>query len=62
VLDLVYVRHRTRFVQAARAAGMAAEDGRGVLIAQGAASFRRFFGVEAPLEVMRAAVEEVLGG
>lgn len=62
VLDLVYVRHRTRFVQAARAAGMAAEDGRGVLIAQGAASFRRFFGVEPPREVMRAAVEEALGG
>jgi len=61
VLDLVYVRHRTRFVQAARAAGMAAEDGRGVLIAQGAASFRRFFDVAPPLEVMRAAVEGALG-
>jgi len=62
VLDLVYVRHCTRFVQAARAAGMAAEDGRGVLIAQGAASFRRFFDVAPPLEVMRAAVEGALGG
>jgi shikimate dehydrogenase len=62
VLDLVYVRRRTRFVQAARAAGMAAEDGRGVLIAQGAASFRRFFDVAPPLEVMRAAVEGALGG
>jgi shikimate dehydrogenase len=62
VLDLVYVRHRTRFVRAARAAGMAAEDGRGVLVAQGAASFRRFLDVAPPLEVMRAAVEDALGG
>jgi shikimate dehydrogenase len=61
VLDLVYVRQRTRLVRAARAAGLAAEDGRGVLVAQGAASFRRFLGVEPPLEVMRAAVEEALG-
>ena len=62
LLDLVYVRHRTRLVQAARAAGMAAEDGRGVLVAQGAASFRHFTGVEPPLEVMRAAVEGALRG
>jgi shikimate dehydrogenase len=62
VLDLVYVRRRTRLVRAALAAGMAAEDGRGVLVAQGAASFRRFLGVEPPLEVMRAAVEDALRG
>ena len=62
VLDLVYVRHRTRFVRTAHAAGMAAEDGRGVLVAQGAASFRRFLDAEPPLEVMRAAVEDALGG
>ncbi len=37
-----------------------AEDGRGVLIAQGAASFERFFGVPAPVSVMRQAVEDAL--
>jgi shikimate dehydrogenase len=62
VLDLVYVRGRTRVVQAARRAGLRAEDGRTVLVAQGAESFRLFCGVPAPVEVMRAAVEDALGG
>ncbi len=61
VLDLVYVRGRTRLVRAAREAGIAAEDGRGVLVEQGAASFRHFFGVQPPLQVMRAAVDDALG-
>jgi shikimate dehydrogenase len=61
VLDLVYVRGRTRFVQAAREAGIAAEDGRDVLLEQGAASFRHFFGLQPPRAVMRAAVEDALG-
>jgi shikimate dehydrogenase len=61
VLDLVYVRGRTRLVRAARDAGIAAEDGRGVLVGQGAASFRHFFDVQPPREVMRAAVEDTLG-
>jgi len=61
VLDLVYVRGRTRFVRSAREAGIAAEDGRGVLVEQGAASFQRFFDVQPPREVMRAAVEDALG-
>ena len=61
VLDLVYVRGRTRLVQAARDAGIAAEDGRDVLLEQGAASFRHFFGVQPPRAVMRAAVEDALG-
>jgi shikimate dehydrogenase len=61
VLDLVYVRGRTRLVRGAREVGIAAEDGRGVLVEQGAASLRLFFGVEPPREVMRAAVEDALG-
>jgi len=61
VLDLVYVRGRTRLVRGAREAGIAAEDGRGVLVEQGAASLRLFFDVEPPREVMRAAVEDALG-
>ena len=60
VLDLVYARGATQLVRAARAGGIRAADGRGVLLAQGAASFAHFFGVPAPLEVMRAAVEDAL--
>jgi shikimate dehydrogenase len=62
LLDLVYVRGRTRLVREARAFGIVAEDGRGVLVEQGAAAFRHFFDVEPPREVMRAAVEDALGG
>ncbi len=60
LLDLVYARGGTRLVAAARAAGLDAADGRGVLVAQGALAFERFFGVQAPVEVMRAAVEDGL--
>lgn len=60
VLDLVYARGETALVRAAREVGVRAADGRGVLVAQGAASFARFFGVDAPVEVMRAAVEDAL--
>lgn len=63
-LDLVYGRGETPWVRAARAAGCAAADGRVVLVAQGAASFERFFpdAGPPPLEVMRAAVERALRG
>ncbi len=60
-LDLVYARGETRWVRALRARGVAARDGRDVLVRQGAAAFARFFpGVAAPIEVMRAAVERAL--
>jgi shikimate dehydrogenase len=60
LLDLVYVRGETQLVRAARSLGINAADGRGVLVAQGAHSFARFFGVRAPIEIMRAAVEDAL--
>jgi shikimate dehydrogenase len=60
LLDLVYARGGTRLVAAARAAGLGAADGRGVLVAQGGLAFEHFFATRAPLEVMRAAVEDVL--
>ncbi|HTT68894.1 MAG TPA: shikimate dehydrogenase [Gemmatimonadales bacterium] len=62
VLDLVYARGGTALVRVAREIGIAAADGRGVLVAQGAASFERWFGVPAPVTVMRAAVEDALRG
>lgn len=60
LLDLVYARGGTRLVVAARAAGLSAVDGRGVLVGQGALAFERFFAAPAPVEVMRAAVEDAL--
>jgi shikimate dehydrogenase len=57
-LDMVYARGETAWTHAMRAAGLRAADGRGMLVAQGAAALERWFpGVQAPVEVMRAAVD-----
>jgi shikimate dehydrogenase len=61
VLDLVYAPGETRWVRQLRAAGVAAQDGREMLVQQGAAAFKHFFaGADAPMEVMRAAVNHAL--
>ena len=60
-LDLVYARGETTWTHAMRSAGLRACDGRTMLVAQGAASLERWFpGVQAPVEVMRAAVNAAL--
>ena len=60
-LDLVYTRGETRWVHAMRKHGVTAQDGREMLVQQGAAAFARFFpGIAAPVEVMRAAVQRAL--
>lgn len=60
-LDLVYRSRRTQWIRALRDDGFSAEDGRTMLVAQGAAAFERWFpGVDAPREVMRAVVEHAL--
>jgi shikimate dehydrogenase len=56
-LDLVYARGETAWVREMRARGIPAADGKEMLLQQGAAAFRRWWGVEPPLEVMRAALE-----
>lgn len=56
VLDLTYGPVPTAWVAGARAVGIPAADGREMLLHQGAASFRRWFGVEPDLEVMRRAL------
>jgi shikimate dehydrogenase len=61
-LDLVYAPGETRWVHALRERGIAAMDGREMLVQQGAAAFARFFPAHAaPVEVMRAAVNRALG-
>lgn len=55
-LDLVYAPGGTRWLHALRAAGVPARDGIEMLIHQGAASFRRWWGVDPPLDAMRAAL------
>jgi shikimate dehydrogenase len=58
VLDLVYRRDSaTPWVRHAREHGITAADGAGMLIAQGAAAFQRWFRVEAPAAVMQRALE-----
>jgi len=60
-LDLVYRRGETTWVAAQRAAGRRAADGREVLLAQGAAGFRRWFPrISPPVDAMRAALHAAL--
>ncbi|HEU5041898.1 MAG TPA: shikimate dehydrogenase [Gemmatimonadales bacterium] len=60
-LDMVYAPGETRWVRAMRAAGLRAADGRGMLVAQGARALECWFpGVDAPVEIMRAAVDAAL--
>lgn len=60
VLDLVYRPSPTRLVREARAAGAAADDGAGVLLAQGAASFSLWTDRPAPVDAMRHALDAEL--
>jgi shikimate dehydrogenase len=61
-LDLVYRAKGTPWVADALRRGLRAEDGRAMLVAQGAAALERWFPkVRAPREVMHAAVERALG-
>lgn len=60
-LDLVYAPGETAWCGALRSRGLRVADGRVVLVGQGARAFQRFFpDVEAPREIMRAAVERAL--
>jgi shikimate dehydrogenase len=57
VVDLVYRPGGTPWVRAARACGVVARDGLAMLVEQGALSFERWFGMEAPRDVMRQALQ-----
>ena len=59
----MYARGETAWVNALRAGGVRAADGRELLVQQGAAAFARFFakdGSSPPIEIMRAAVARAL--
>jgi shikimate dehydrogenase len=59
--DLVYAVAETAWVRLMRHSGLRAGDGRGMLVAQGAAAFRRWFPEEdPPTEIMRAVVDAAL--
>jgi shikimate dehydrogenase len=57
VVDLVYVTGGTPLVRRAGQLGLRCADGWGVLLAQGAAAFQAWTGLEAPVGAMRAALE-----
>lgn len=56
VFDSVYVPHRTRLTEMARAAGAEAMHGIEMLLHQGAAQFEHYTGHKAPLQAMREAL------
>ncbi len=60
VCDLIYNPSETKLLKYAKEAGCRYVNGLGMLIHQGAASFRIWTGIEPPVEVMRQAVESTL--
>ena len=59
VVDMVYRAGGTRFLEAARTRGARVIDGLEILVAQGAASFERWTGLEAPRAAMREAATTI---
>jgi shikimate dehydrogenase len=58
VVDLVYRQYGTPLARQARSRGAVCVDGLDVLVHQGAASFRLWTGMEAPLGAMRRGAED----
>ncbi len=61
VCDLVYNPEETSLLRQARGAGAAVLGGLPMLVYQGAASFRLWTGIEAPLDIMFRKAREALG-
>lgn len=61
VYDTVYSSGRTRLLQNAAEAGARGANGLSMLLHQGALSFEIWFGREAPLDVMRTALNDAVG-
>lgn len=60
--DLVYMFPKTAFMKAAEKGGARTANGLGMLLHQGAESFRIWTGVEPKVEIMRAALEKRVYG
>lgn len=60
VYDLVYNPIETAFLKMARMAGARTANGLGMLLYQGVVAFELWTGEQAPVETMRAALEEVM--
>lgn len=60
IFDLIYNPRETTLLRYAKAAGCRYTNGLGMLIHQGAESFRIWTGVEPPVKVMRQAVEKAM--
>ena len=61
VCDVIPNPPHTPFLKEAEARGARALDGLGMLVYQGAIAFHMWTGVEAPIDVMRRALEEIFG-
>lgn len=62
VMDIVYNPLPTRLLQEAERAGAKTIDGLEMLVQQGAAAFEIWTGESAPVEIMRRAAQEAMGG
>lgn len=62
VMDLVYNPLRSRLLQDAQNIGCKTINGTSILVHQGAQSLEIWTGQKAPVEVMRSAVQQALGG
>ncbi len=62
VVDMVYGAERTRLLVAAEDGGATVVDGIEVLVRQGALSLQIWTGLEAPLDVMHAAAQDMSAG
>jgi shikimate dehydrogenase len=58
VSDLIYRPDRTELLMRAEARGLRVQNGLEMLVRQGAISFERWLGVQAPIDVMRNAVQD----
>jgi shikimate dehydrogenase len=61
VCDVIPNPPHTAFLRAANARGARTLDGLGMLVGQGAIAFKMWTGSDAPIEVMRRALEDIFG-
>lgn len=60
ICDLIYNPPTTALIRHAKESGIPCMNGTGMLLHQGAASFKLWIGIEPPIEVMRQSLEDAL--